>query len=120
MRYNFLSLFILCFSRKSWVFSFRRMLQKFFFKSKARGLLPPPLRIKSETIRAILFAYIKIKQNSTGGETMANQQMSAGAMIGLAIILGALIWLLPGLVIWFAWLAVIFLFIGGLLALFTR
>ena len=39
--------------------------------------------------------------------------MSAGAMIGLAIILGAFIALLPGLVIWFAWLAVIFLFIGG-------
>ncbi len=51
---------------------------------------------------------------------MENQQMSAGAMIGLAIILGALIAIFPGLVIWFAWLAVIFLFIGGILALFTR
>jgi hypothetical protein len=51
---------------------------------------------------------------------METQQMSAGGMILLAIILGALIWLLPGLVIWFAWLGVIFLFIGGLLALFTR
>ena len=51
---------------------------------------------------------------------MENQQMSAGAMIGLAIILGALIWLLPGLVLWIAWFAVILLFIGGLLALFTR
>ena len=51
---------------------------------------------------------------------MEQQQMSAGAMIGLAIILGALIAIFPGLVIWFAWLGVIFLFIGGLLALFTR
>jgi len=51
---------------------------------------------------------------------MEQQQMSAGAMIGLAILLGALIALLPGLVIWFAWLGVIFLFIGGLLALFTK
>jgi len=51
---------------------------------------------------------------------METQQMSAGAMIGLAIILGALIWLLPGLVLWIAWFAVILLFIGGLAALFTR
>ena len=47
------------------------------------------------------------------------KQMSAGGMILLAIILGALIWLLPGLVIWIAWLAVIILFIGGVAALFT-
>jgi hypothetical protein len=51
---------------------------------------------------------------------MEQRQMSAGGMILLAIILAILIWLLPGLVIWFAWLGVIFLFIGGLLALFTR
>jgi hypothetical protein len=47
------------------------------------------------------------------------RQASAGGMILLAIILGALIWLLPGLVIWLAWFAVILLFIGGLAALFT-
>jgi hypothetical protein len=47
------------------------------------------------------------------------RQASAGGMILLAIILGALIWLLPFLVIWIAWLAVILLFIGGLAALFT-
>ena len=63
-----------------------------------------------------MFSSTKIQR----GERMEQQQMSAGAMIGLAIILGALIWLLPGLVIWFAWLGVLFLFIGGLLALFTR
>ena len=47
------------------------------------------------------------------------RQASAGGMILLAIILGALIWLLPFLVIWIAWLAVILLFIGGVAALFT-
>jgi hypothetical protein len=53
-------------------------------------------------------------------KTMEQKQMSGGGMILLAIILGALIAIFPGLVIWFAWLGVIFLFIGGLLALFTR
>jgi type IV secretory pathway TrbD component len=48
------------------------------------------------------------------------KQMSAGGMILLAIILGALIWIFPGLVIWFAWLAVIFLFISGIAALFVK
>lgn len=47
------------------------------------------------------------------------RQASAGGMILLAIILGALIWLLPGLVIWLAWFAVILLFVGGLATLFT-
>jgi len=51
---------------------------------------------------------------------MENQQISAGAKIGLAIILGALIALFPGLVLWFAWLGIILLFIGGILALFMR
>lgn len=50
---------------------------------------------------------------------METKQMSGGGMIVLAIILGALIFLLPGLVIWLAWLGVIFLFIGGIAALFT-
>ena len=50
---------------------------------------------------------------------METKQASGGGMILLAIILGALIALLPGLVIWFAWLGVIFLFIGGVAALFT-
>jgi hypothetical protein len=50
---------------------------------------------------------------------MENRQMSAGGMILLAIILGALIAIFPGLVIWFAWLGVIFLFIAGIAALFT-
>jgi VIT1/CCC1 family predicted Fe2+/Mn2+ transporter len=63
---------------------------------------------------------LTVKLNSTGGEGLENQQMSAGAMIGLAIILGALIALFPGLLLWFAWLGVILLFIGGILALFMR
>jgi len=62
-----------------------------------------------------MFSSTKIQR----GERMEQQQMSAGAMIGLAIILAALIWLLPGLVIFIAWLAVILLFIGGVAALFT-
>ncbi|MGZ4906885.1 MAG: hypothetical protein ACXVI3_06250 [Halobacteriota archaeon] len=48
------------------------------------------------------------------------RQASGGGMILLAIILAILLTLLPGLVIWFAWIAVILLFIGGLAALFTR
>jgi hypothetical protein len=40
-------------------------------------------------------------------------------MILLAIILAILLFLLPGLVIWLAWFAVILLFIGGLAALFA-
>jgi len=47
-------------------------------------------------------------------------QMSAGGMIGLAIILAIVLLILPGLVLWIAWLAVILLFIGGLAALFMR
>ena len=50
---------------------------------------------------------------------METKQMSAGGMILLAIILGALIATFPGLVIWFAWLGVIFLFIAVVAALFT-
>ena len=46
--------------------------------------------------------------------------MSAGGMIGLAIILAIVLLILPGLVLWIAWLAVILLFIGGLAALFMR
>jgi hypothetical protein len=47
-------------------------------------------------------------------------QISAGGMIGLAIILAIVLLILPGLVLWIAWLAVIILFLGGLAALFTR
>ena len=50
---------------------------------------------------------------------METRQTSADGMILLAIILAILIALFPGLVIWFAWLGVIFLFIAGIAALFT-
>jgi len=48
------------------------------------------------------------------------RQLSAGGMIGLAIILGILLALFPFLVIWLAWFAVILLFLGGVVALFTK
>jgi hypothetical protein len=51
---------------------------------------------------------------------METTQVSAGGMIGLAIILAIVLLILPGLVLWIAWLAVIILFLGGLAALFTR
>jgi VIT1/CCC1 family predicted Fe2+/Mn2+ transporter len=51
---------------------------------------------------------------------MEQKQMSAGGMILLAIILGAILALWPFLAVWLAWVAIILLFIGGLLALFTR
>jgi hypothetical protein len=51
---------------------------------------------------------------------METTQMSAGGMIGLAIILAIVLLILPGLVLWIAWLAVILLFVGGLAALFMR
>ena len=51
---------------------------------------------------------------------METTQMSAGGMIGLAIILAIVLLILPGLVLWIAWLAVIILFLGGLAALFMR
>jgi hypothetical protein len=51
---------------------------------------------------------------------METKQMSAGGMMGLAIILAIILLILPGLVLWIAWLAVILLFIGGVAALFTR
>ena len=48
-----------------------------------------------------------------------SRQASGGGLILLAIILAILLLLLPGLVIWLAWLGVILLFIGGVVALFT-
>ena len=50
---------------------------------------------------------------------METKQMSAGWMIGLAIILAIILALFPVFVIWIAWLAVILLLIGGIAALFT-
>jgi hypothetical protein len=47
------------------------------------------------------------------------RQASGGGLILLAIILAILLFLLPGLVIWLAWIGVILLFIGGLATLFA-
>jgi hypothetical protein len=42
---------------------------------------------------------------------------SGGAMIGLAIIIALVIIFIPAFIYIYAWLAVIFLFLGGLVAL---
>lgn len=95
------------------------LLEKVFFKSNARTAYYRLLAGQNPQLFE-RYTVLAIKLNSTGGEGMESQQMSAGAMIGLAIILGALIVLFPGLVLWFAWLGVILLFIGGILALFMK
>lgn len=51
---------------------------------------------------------------------MTTQQMSGGTMIALAIIIAILILVFPLLVYWLAWLSVLFLFIGGIIALITQ
>jgi hypothetical protein len=51
---------------------------------------------------------------------MEQKQMSAGGMMGLAIILAIILLLIPGLVLWIAWFAVILLFLGGIAALFVK
>ncbi len=48
------------------------------------------------------------------------QQVSGGAMIGWAIILGIILLLFPGLVIWFAWFSVFVLLFGGIAALMVK
>jgi len=48
------------------------------------------------------------------------RQASGGGLILLAIILAILLYLLPGLVIWLAWVGVILLFLAGLATLFMR
>ena len=47
------------------------------------------------------------------------RQASGGGLILLAIILAILLFLLPALVLWLAWIGVIILFIGGLASLFA-
>jgi hypothetical protein len=49
-----------------------------------------------------------------GGEIMENVQMSGGAMLVLGIIIAIIIILLPAFIYIYAWLAAIFLIIGGL------
>ena len=41
-------------------------------------------------------------------------------MVLLAVILAIVLLILPGIVLWIAWLAVIILFLGGIAAVFTR
>ena len=51
---------------------------------------------------------------------METRQVSGAGLILLAIILGILIYLLPGLVVALAWIGVILLFLGGIASLFAR
>ena len=53
-------------------------------------------------------------ENLKGGEIMENVQMSGGAMLVLGIIIAIIIVLLPAFIYIYAWLAAIFLIIGGL------
>ena len=50
---------------------------------------------------------------------MQTAQMSGGAMLVLGIIIALIIWLIPAFIYIYAWLAAIFLIIGGLVALLT-
>ncbi len=50
---------------------------------------------------------------------MENAQMSGGAMLVLGIIIAIVIVLLPAFIYIYAWLAAIFLIIGGLFSLLT-
>ena len=50
---------------------------------------------------------------------METAQMSGGAMLGLGIIIALIIWLIPAFIYIYAWLAALFLIIGGLVVLLT-
>jgi len=52
---------------------------------------------------------------------MAERGLFSGiGMIVLAIILAIVLLIIPGIVLWIAWLAVIILFLGGIAAVFAR
>jgi len=51
---------------------------------------------------------------------METVQMSGGAMLGLGIIIAIIIVLIPAFIYIYAWLAAIFLIIGGLVTLLSR
>ncbi|HML04923.1 MAG TPA: hypothetical protein VK426_04015 [Methanobacterium sp.] len=48
------------------------------------------------------------------------QQISGGAMVGWAIILAIILLFIPGLVIIFAWISVILMFLGGIGVLMAK
>lgn len=55
-----------------------------------------------------------------GGEIMAQtQQLSGGAMLVLGIIIAIVILVLPAFIYIYAWLAAIFLIIGGIVSLLS-
>lgn len=48
------------------------------------------------------------------------QQLSGGAMVGWAIILAIILLFIPGLVIIFAWISVIVMLLGGIAVLMAQ
>jgi hypothetical protein len=79
-----------------------------------------------ETLKFNVFHSIKKQLNITIKHIqqevkimVETRQASGGGLILLAIILAILLFLLPGLVLWLAWIGVIILFIGGLASLFA-
>jgi len=48
------------------------------------------------------------------------QQMSGGAMMATAVVIGLIIWIFPFLVYWLAWFLVIVMFLGGLATILTK
>lgn len=51
---------------------------------------------------------------------METVQMSGGAMLGLGVIIAIIIVLIPAFIYIYAWLAAIFLIIGGLVTLLSK
>ena len=68
------------------------------------------------------YLYFKIQIfYKKGGEIVAEvQQISGGAMVGWAIILAIILLFIPGLVIIFAWISVILMFLGGIGVLMAK
>jgi hypothetical protein len=54
-----------------------------------------------------------------GGEAMEPAKMSGSAMLILGIIIAIVIWLIPAFIYIYAWLAAIFLIIGGLVTMLS-
>jgi hypothetical protein len=51
---------------------------------------------------------------------METVQMSGGAMLGLGVIIALVIVLIPAFIYIYAWLAAIFLIVGGLVTLLSK
>jgi hypothetical protein len=51
---------------------------------------------------------------------METAQTSGGAMMAVAVIIGIIIWIFPGIVYWLAWFLIIVMFLGGLITFLQR